>query len=77
MVADSNGIAVTIPAKQQARLAGIFKSLAEAPPPDGVALARLVPDTVRKVRRVSWRRSFGALLRQRAYRGGQGALGSR
>lgn len=47
MVADSNGIAVTIPAKQQARLAGIFKSLAEAPPPDGVALARLVPDTVR------------------------------
>lgn len=41
------GVALSVPSEQESLLAPALAALAEAPPPDAVALARLVPDAVR------------------------------
>lgn len=47
VTANSEGIAVTIPAKDGGKLVATLKTLAERPAPDAEALARLVPDMKR------------------------------
>jgi ATP-dependent Lhr-like helicase len=47
VAATPDGIAVTVPAKDQATLSAALEALAGGPPPDAVALAHLVPDMKR------------------------------
>jgi len=47
VTANSEGIAVTVPAKDESKLTAALTALATEPAPDAVALARLVPDMKR------------------------------
>jgi len=47
VTANSEGIAVTVPAKDEGKLIAALRALAAGPGPDAVALARLVPDMKR------------------------------